>query len=35
LAQYVDHDGLYIRAISRLGLAFLNPAGIVRLFHSS
>ena len=32
---YIDHDGLCIRAISRLGLAFLNPAGIVRIFHSS
>jgi hypothetical protein len=26
----VDQDGTYIRAISRLGLAFLNPAGVVR-----
>lgn len=32
---YIDHDGLCIQAISRLGLAFLNPAGIVRIFHSS
>ncbi len=27
----VTTDGLYIRAISRLGFGFLNPAGVVRL----
>lgn len=27
----VTTDGLYVRAISRVGLGFLNPAGVVRL----
>ena len=26
----VEQDGTFIRAISRLGVAFLNPAGVVR-----
>jgi hypothetical protein len=26
----VDQDGTYVRAISRLGLGFLNEAGVVR-----
>ena len=26
----VQQDGTWIRAVSRLGLAFLNPAGVVR-----
>lgn len=30
----VTNDGLYIRAISRVGFGFLNPAGIVRLHHA-
>jgi len=32
---YVDHDGQYIRAISRIGFGFLNPAGVVRLYHDA
>ena len=28
----VQQDGTWIRAVSRLGLAFLNPAGVVRGF---
>jgi len=28
---YIDHDGLYIRAISRVGFGFLNPAGVIRI----
>ncbi|APA75237.1 phage major capsid protein [Mycobacterium avium subsp. hominissuis] len=31
----VTNDGLYIRAISRIGVGFLNPAGVVRLYHAS
>ncbi|WP_235663994.1 phage major capsid protein [Mycolicibacter terrae] len=31
----VTNDGLYIRAISRIGLGFLNPAGVVRLHDES
>lgn len=31
----VTNDGLYIRAISRIGLGFLNPAGVVRLHDAS
>jgi HK97 family phage major capsid protein len=30
----VTNDGLWIRAISRLGFGFLNPAGVVRLHHT-
>ena len=29
---YVDPDGTYIRAISRIGWGFLNEAGIVRAY---
>jgi hypothetical protein len=28
---YIDHDGIYIRAISRVGFGFLNPAGVIRI----
>lgn len=31
----VTNDGLYVRAISRVGFGFLNPAGVVRLHHGS
>ena len=31
----VTNDGQYVRAISRVGLGFLNPAGVVRLSHAS
>lgn len=31
----VTNDGLWIRAVSRLGFGFLNPAGVVRLHHAS
>lgn len=31
----VTNDGQWVRAIARLGLGFLNPAGVVRIFHSS
>lgn len=31
----VTNDGLYIRAISRVGFGFLNPAGVVRLHQAS
>lgn len=28
---YIDHDGTYVRAISRIGFGFLNPAGVIRI----
>ncbi|MGB5794535.1 MAG: phage major capsid protein [Mycolicibacter algericus] len=31
----VTTDGLYIRAISRIGLGFLNPAGVVRIYDAA
>nr|WP_279628982.1 phage major capsid protein [Mycobacterium scrofulaceum] len=31
----VTNDGLYVRAISRIGLGFLNPAGVVRVTLSA
>ncbi len=31
----VTNDGLYIRAKSRVDFAFLNPAGIVRIWHDA
>ena len=30
----VTNDGQYVRAISRVGLGFLNPAGVVRLYDA-
>ena len=32
---YVDHDGLYIRAISRVGFGFLNPAGVIHIAQNA
>lgn len=31
----VTNDGQYVRAISRVGFGFLNPAGVVRLHHDA
>lgn len=31
----VTNDGQYVRAISRVGFGFLNPAGIVRIYNAS
>lgn len=31
----VTNDGLYIRAKSRVDFAFLNPAGVVRIWHDA
>ncbi len=31
----VTNDGTYVRGISRIGLGFLNPAGIVRLYDAA
>lgn len=31
----VTNDGQYVRAISRVGLGFLNPAGVVRLHNGA
>ena len=31
----VLQDGTYIRAVSRIGLAFLNEAGVVRGWHDA
>lgn len=31
----ITNDGLYLRAISRVGFGFLNPAGVVRLHHDA
>jgi hypothetical protein len=31
----VTNDGLYLRAISPVGLGFLNPAGVVRLYDAA
>jgi HK97 family phage major capsid protein len=31
----VTNDGTYVRAISRIGLGFLNPAGVVRLYDAA
>jgi HK97 family phage major capsid protein len=31
----ITNDGKYLRAISRVGLGFLNPAGVVRLYDAA
>ncbi|OCB36994.1 capsid protein [Mycobacterium malmoense] len=31
----VTNDGQWVRAISRVGFGFLNPAGVIRLHHGS
>lgn len=31
----VTNDGLYVRAKSRIGQGFLNPAGVVRIWHDT
>jgi HK97 family phage major capsid protein len=31
----VTNDGQYVRAISRIGLGFLNPAGVIRLYDAA
>ncbi|WP_197505215.1 phage major capsid protein [Mycobacterium sp. 1245499.0] len=31
----VTNDGLYVRAKSRIGFGFLNPAGVVRIWHDA
>ena len=31
----VTNDGQYVRAISRVGFGFLNPAGVVRLHNGA
>jgi hypothetical protein len=32
--QDLGNDGIDIRAVSRIGLAFLNEAGVVRLYDA-
>lgn len=31
----VTNDSQYVRAISRVGLGFLNAAGVVRIWHDA
>jgi hypothetical protein len=33
--EAIQQDGTYIRAVSRIGLAFLNEAGVIRGYDVS